>query len=69
MISQFSTRQQRLAALLRATSGTIRVDDAMKALDLERTHAAKLLAGWHKQGVIRRISQGLYVPIQPNALG
>ncbi len=69
MNNQISTRQQRLAALLRRTSGTIRVDDAMDALDLERPHAAKLLAGWHKQGVIRRISQGLYVPIQPTALG
>ena len=69
MSNKFSTRQQRLATLLRATSGTIRVDDAMEALDLERPHAAKLLAGWHKQGVIRRVSQGLYVPIQPTALG
>jgi predicted transcriptional regulator of viral defense system len=69
MTSQFSTRQQRLATLLRATSGTIRVDDAMLALKLDRLHAAKLLAGWHKQGVIRRVAQGLYVPILPSALG
>ena len=69
MMNQFSTRQQRLATLLQATSGTIRVDDAIEALGLERTHAAKLLAGWHKQGAIRRISRGLYVPIQPSALG
>lgn len=40
----------------------------MKALDLDRAHAAKLLAGWHKQGVIRRIARGLYVPISPGAL-
>jgi len=64
-----SIRQQRLATLLRATFGTIRIDDAMRALDLDRAHAAKLLAGWHKQGVIRRIARGLYVPIQPSALG
>lgn len=69
MANQFSTRQQRLATLLRYTSGTIRVDDAMEALDLERSHASKLLAGWHKQGVIRRVARGLYVPIQPTALG
>ena len=69
MTDQFSVRQQRLAALLRATSGAIRIDDAMKALGLDRTHAAKLLAGWHKQGAIKRISQGLYVPILPSALG
>lgn len=69
MMDQFSTRQRRLAALLRATSGTIRVDDAMEALELDRAHASKLLAGWHKQGVIRRIARGLYVPVQPSALG
>ncbi len=69
MPNQVSSRQQRLATLLRATSGTIRIDDAMEALDLDRTHAAKLLAGWHKQGAIRRIARGLYAPIQPNALG
>lgn len=69
MIEQASTRQRRLAELLRATPGTIRVPDAMAALGLDRAHAAKLLAGWHKQGVIRRISRGLYVPVQPNFLG
>lgn len=69
MTGHVSKRQQRLATLLRATSGTIRIDNAMKALDLDRGHAAKLLAGWHKQGVIRRIARGLYVPIQPSALG
>ena len=69
MVNQFSTRQQRLAILLRYKSGTICVDDAMASLDIERSHASKLLAGWHKQGVIRRVARGLYVPIQPTALG
>jgi predicted transcriptional regulator of viral defense system len=64
-----TTRQQRLAALLRATSGTIRVANAMDALDVDRVHAAKLLAGWHKQGVIRRVARGLYVPVSPASLG
>ena len=69
MVERVSLRQKRLAILLRSTSGTIRINDAMMALDLDRTHAAKLLAGWHNQGVIRRIARGLYVPIQPSALG
>ncbi len=69
MSDQVSSKQRRLAALMRATVGTIRIDDAMEVLDLDRTHAAKLLAGWHKQGAIRRVARGLYVPIQPNALG
>ena len=41
----------------------------MRALDTDREHASKLLAGWHKQGAIRRVAHGLYVPIQPSALG
>jgi len=64
-----STRQQRLSALLRATNGTIRVRDAMEALGVDRTHAAKLLAGWHKQGALRRVARGLYVPVSPTSLG
>jgi predicted transcriptional regulator of viral defense system len=69
MREQISLRQRRLAALLKSTSGTIRVDDAIRALNMDREHASKLLAGWHKQGAIRRVAHGLYVPIQPTALG
>ncbi|MCB1667540.1 MAG: type IV toxin-antitoxin system AbiEi family antitoxin domain-containing protein [Porticoccaceae bacterium] len=69
MGNQVSTRQRRLATVLRHSSGTIRVDDAMDALGLDRSHAAKLLAGWHNQGVLRRVARGLYVPVQPTALG
>ena len=64
-----STRQKRLAALLRATSDTIRVEDAARILEIDRTHASRLLAGWHKQGVIRRVAHGLYVSVPPTALG
>ena len=69
MENQVSTRQQRLATILRKSSGTIRVDDVMAALELERSHAAKLLAGWHKQGILRRVARGVYVPVQPTSLG
>ena len=69
MNNQVSTRQKRLATILRHSSGIIRIDDAMKALDLDRSHAAKLLAGWHNQGTLRRVARGLYVPVQPTALG
>jgi predicted transcriptional regulator of viral defense system len=69
MADRISNRQERLATLLRATSGTIRIDDAMSALELDRPHAAKLLAGWHSQGVIRRVAHGLYVPVSPTSLG
>ncbi len=57
-----------MAALLRATSGTIRASDAMQVFDVDRQHASRLLAGWHQQGIIRRVAHGLYVPVQPSAL-
>lgn len=69
MVERVSKRQQRLSALLRATTGSFRAEDAARVLGLDRAHAAKLLAGWHKQGVIRRVARGLYVPVQPSALG
>ena len=69
MNDQVSLRQKRLALLLKATSGTIRAEDAAHVLDLDRPKAARLLAGWHKQGVIRRVAHGVYVPVQPTALG
>ena len=64
-----SKRQKRLAALLRATSSTIRAADVIRVLEIDRQHASRLLAGWHKQGVVRRVAHGLYVPVQPSALG
>lgn len=69
MNEKISLRQERLSKLLRVAPSVIRVSDVMSELDLDREHAAKLLAGWHKQGVIRRITTGLYVPIQPNSIG
>jgi predicted transcriptional regulator of viral defense system len=68
MKNHVSKRQQRLSALMRATSAPFRAEDAARVLGLESAHAAKLLAGWHKQGVIRRVARGLYVPVQPSAL-
>ena len=64
-----STKQQRLATLMRATSGTIRVADAMRAFEIDRRHASTLLAGWHRQGALRRVAHGLYVPVPPSAMG
>lgn len=69
MTDQVATRLERLATILRRNPSIIRVDDAVVALDLDRSHAAKLLAGWHNQGVLRRVARGLYVPVQPTALG
>ena len=69
MTKMASNRQQRLAALLRSTSGTIRVTDAMDAFGMGRAQASKLLAAWHNQGVLRRVARGLYVSVSPKSLG
>ncbi len=69
MSDQVSIRQQRLATILRQNSGPIRATFVADVLSIDRVHAAKLLAGWHKQGVLRRVARGLYVPVQPTALG
>lgn len=69
MIQQVSKRQSRLAALLRGTGGKVRASDVMRILEVDRQQASKWLAGWHKQGVIRRVAHGLYVPVSPSALG
>ena len=69
MTKTLSTRQERLATLIRATSGTIRVADAMRAFEMDRQHASILLAGWHRQGALRRVAHGLYVPVPPSAMG
>lgn len=68
MTKNISKKQRRLATLLKGTSGIIRIDDAAATLDIDREHAAKLLAGWHNQGALRRVARGLYVPIQPPAI-
>lgn len=53
----------RLAVVLRATKDVVSIETAAQALDLDRQSAAKLLSRWTSQGWIRRIGQGLYVPV------
>ncbi len=59
----------RLAAVLRATKEVVSIDATAKTLDLGRTEAAKLLSRWGKQGWLRRIGQGLYVPVPLDLAG
>jgi len=59
----------RLATVLRATKEVVSIDAAARALDLDRTAAAKLLARWRKQGWLRRVGQGLYVRVPVDLAG
>lgn len=59
----------RLAAVLRATKEVVSIDATVKTLGLDRTAAAKLLSRWRQQGWLRRIGQGLYVPVPLDLAG
>jgi predicted transcriptional regulator of viral defense system len=69
MTDNVSHRQQRLAALLKQTDGMITAGDASRILEVDKPYARTLLANWHKQGVLRRVGHGLYVPVSPADLG
>jgi predicted transcriptional regulator of viral defense system len=53
----------RLAAVLRATREVVSIDAAARVLDVDRPAAAKVLSRWLKQGWLRRVGRGLYVPV------
>jgi predicted transcriptional regulator of viral defense system len=55
--------RERLAKVLRSSKGPISAADASRALNVERTEAAQLLAGWSSRGWLTRVRRGLYVPV------
>lgn len=55
--------RDRLAAVLRESSGIVTAEDAARALDIERSDASKLLARWAQQGWLKRLRRGIYAPI------
>jgi predicted transcriptional regulator of viral defense system len=60
--------RRRLAQLVTGTGDVIRIKDAARVLELDRTTAAKTLARWASQGWLRRIRRGLYVPATLDSL-
>jgi predicted transcriptional regulator of viral defense system len=59
----------RLATVLRATKEVVSIGAAEKTLNHDRSAAAKLLSRWLKQGWLRRIGQGLYIPVPLDLAG
>lgn len=55
--------RQKLSLLLRETSGTISVSEAANILNLDSKKAANLLILYAKKGWLKRIYQGVYLPI------
>lgn len=60
--------RQQLANLVREAGDVIGIDDAVRVLDTNRALAAKTLARWTKQGWLRRVSHGHYVPASLDSL-
>ncbi len=59
----------RLATVLRATREVVSIDATAKTLNVDRTAAAKVLSRWRKQGWLRRVGPGLYVPVPLDLAG
>jgi predicted transcriptional regulator of viral defense system len=58
----------RLSAVIQAAGDVVQIEDAVQALDITRTQAAKLLSRWTEQGWLRRVGSGAYVPVQLDLL-
>jgi len=59
----------RLAAVLRASREIVSIDAAVKALDVKRREATRLLSQWTGQGWLTRVGPGLYVPVPLDLAG
>jgi predicted transcriptional regulator of viral defense system len=59
----------RLAEVLRQSGDLVRAEDVTQALQIDRSEASRLLARWTKQGMLRRVSRGLYAPVSIEFIG
>lgn len=60
--------RRQLGELIRETGDVIGIDDAVRVLDVDRVQAAQTLARWTKQGWLRRVGHGHYVPASLDSL-
>jgi len=66
---RFSSRgRARLAAVLQTAKDLVTIEDAAKALAVNRSSAAKTLARWQEQGWLKRVGPGLYATVPLDAL-
>ena len=56
------TKKQKLSALF-SSGDFIRIDKAKDILGLSRIQTSKTLSNWAKQGWLRRIAPGVYIPV------
>lgn len=67
-IPSLARGRARLSAVIQASGDVVRIDDTVRALDIDRHQAAKLLSRWTSQGWLRRVGSGAYVPVQLDLL-
>ncbi len=59
----------RLAAVLQQAGSFVAINDVVAVLGMSRSEAAKTLARWTKQGWLKRLKRGVYIPIPMNVQG
>src|ERR1017187_325476 len=62
-----SHARARLSAVLQTAKDLVTIEDAVKALGVERHAATKVLARWQQQGWLKRVGPGIYAPIPLDA--
>jgi predicted transcriptional regulator of viral defense system len=62
-----SHARARLSAVLQIAKDLVTIEDAVKALGVERHAASKVLARWQQQGWLKRVGPGIYAPIPLDA--
>ena len=60
--------RRRLSAVVREGGDIVRIADAERTLDVNRTVASKLLSRWSRQGWLRRVGPGAYAPVSLDSL-
>lgn len=63
-----SHARARLSAVLQTAKDLVTIEDATKALGVNRHAATKVLARWQKQGWLKRVGPGIYAPIPLDAV-
>lgn len=61
--------KSKLAEVLKASGDFISIDTTVDVLGINRAEAARLLARWANQGLLKRIMRGVYTPVSMAAYG
>ena len=63
-----SHARARLSAVLQTARELVTIEDAIKALAVDRHAATKILSRWQQQGWLKRVGRGIYAPIPARCL-